>query len=349
MRRALTAVMLAGLALGPWTTDLAGAADAPAGTLAPPVATVPQVRLEPIRLVYRQVEGAFLKGPRGVFVDASRGQVYVADTQNDLIAVFSLNGQPLFAFGYNGELKEPTKAVPDDQGRIYVLAGRVLKVFNYRGEYLADFPFYGVDRKPVPTALTAHKGQIYIADSASTQILVYDSNQRLRRRLGDEGRLKSVTALAVAADGSAYVVDARAPMAIQVYDGDGKFLRGWGQHETGPQNFSLPSGIAVDGQGRVITVDMIRQQISVFTTEGIFQGRFGGLGTGAGAVAYPSDIAADGNGRLYVVERQGNRLQIFEERLVSPARRAAAPAARMPDAVKEELRRALRDVMKDQR
>lgn len=347
--RALTAFALAAIALGPCAARRADAAEAQAAALANAPATVTPVRLQSVRLVYRQVEGAFLKGPRGVFVDAKRGQVYVADTQNDLVAVFDLHGQPLFAFGYNGEIKEPIKAVPDDRGRIYVLAGQTLRVFNYRGESLGDFPFYGADRKPVPTALTAHGGQIYVADSASAQILVYDSDQRLRRRLGDEGSLKSVTALAVAEDGTVYVADARAATTIQVYGGDGRLLRGWGQHETGPQNFSLPSGIAVDGQGRVITVDMIRQQISVFTTEGVFQGRFGGLGTGAGAVAYPSDIASDGNGRLYVVERQGNRLQIFEERLVSPARRAAAPATRMPDAVKEELRRGLRDVMKDQR
>ncbi len=346
MTRGWTVAVVAWLTVGPGTIGLVAAVDLPAVPPARNGSGVAPVQLEPVRLVYRQAEGTYLKGPRGVFVDASRSQVYVADTQNDLVAVFDLNGQPLFAFGYNGEVKEPIKAVADDRGRIYVLAGRTVKVFNYRGEYLHDFPFYGVDKKPVPTAITARRGRIYLADGAGAQILVYDSEQRLLRRFGgDEGRLKSVTALTVDAEGTVYLVDASAPMALQVYSGDGRFLRGWGEHQSGPQNFSLPSGITVDGQGRVITVDMIRQQISVFTSEGAFQGRFGGLGTAPGAVSYPSDVASDGNGRLYIVERQGNRLQIFEQRAASPGRRAA-PAARTPDAVRDELRRALGDVVK---
>jgi NHL repeat-containing protein len=101
----------------------------------------------------------------------------------------------------------------------------------------------------------------------------------------------------------------------------------------------------VDGQGRVITVDMIRQQISVFTGDGVFQGRFGGMGSAPGAVSYPSDVASDGNGRLYVVEREGNRLQVFEERGERPGRKSA-PVSRAPDAVKQEMRRALGELLK---
>jgi DNA-binding beta-propeller fold protein YncE len=302
------------------------------------------VTFQPVSLVYRQMEGTYLKGPRGVFVDDARGDVYVADTMNDLVVVYSRDGVPRFAFGYNGELKEPIKAVTDDRGQIYVLAGRAVKVFNYRGEYLRDFPFYGLDRPAVPTAITAHKGELYIADATSGQVLVYDADFRLKRRFAGE-RVKSVTAITVSADGSVYLLDANGPTALQIYGADGTFIRGWGAHESGPQNFSLPSGIAVDGQGRVITVDMIRQQISVFATDGTFQMRFGGLGTALGSVSYPSDVASDTKGRLYVVERQGNRLQIFEPR--AETGRGARPAARSatPDAVRDELRRAFGEVV----
>src|SRR3990172_1886613 len=65
------------------------------------------ITLQPIRVIYRQIEGTFLKSPRGVWVDTSRNEVYVADTANDLIAVYDSAGLPLFAFGYNQELKEP--------------------------------------------------------------------------------------------------------------------------------------------------------------------------------------------------------------------------------------------------
>lgn len=302
------------------------------------------VTFQPVTLVYRQMEGTYLKGPRGVFVDEARGDVYVADTMNDLVVVYNRDGVPRFAFGYNGELKEPIKAVTDDRGQIYVQAGRSVKIFNYRGEYLRDFPFYGLDQPAVPTAITAHKGDLYIADATSSQVLVYDADLRLKRRFAGE-RVKSVSAMTVGADGTVYLVDANGPMALQIYAADGSFVRGWGAHESGPQNFSLPSGITVDGEGRIITVDMIRQQISMFTTDGIFQGRFGGLGTALGSVSYPSDIASDEKGRLYVVERQGNRLQIFDRRLDSGRRSRPAVGISTPAAVRDELRRAFGDVI----
>jgi DNA-binding beta-propeller fold protein YncE len=305
------------------------------------------VSFEPVGLVYRQMEGTYLKGPRGVFVDRARGDIYVADTQNDLVVVYDRNGVPRFAFGYNGEVKEPIKAVTDSVGRIYVLTGRTIKVFNYRGEYLRDFPFHGLDKPPVATAITADQNDLYVADATSGQVFVYDADHRLKRRFGEGGRIKSVAAMTVDTDGVVYLLDANAPMALQVYAPDGTFLRGWGAHESGPQNFSLPSGITVDGEGRVITVDMIRQQIAVFATDGTFQGRFGGLGSALGAVTYPSDVASDGHGRLYVVERQGNRLQIFEPRKTTS--RSRSTRERVPDAVREQLRQAIGDAVKDVR
>jgi DNA-binding beta-propeller fold protein YncE len=315
----------------------------------PASAALRPIRLQPSRLLYRQIEGTFLKGPRGVFFDQARGEIYVADTMNDLVAIYDRSGAPVFAFGYNGEVKEPVKAVVDGRGRIYVLGGapRTLRVFSYRGEFLHDFPFEGGAGKPVPTALGADtQGNVYVAESTTGQILVYDADQRLRLRFGagrdGSERFQSVSAIAIGRDGAIYVADARA-VPVQVYSAEGRFLRGWGEHTTGAQNFSLPSGIAVDGDGRVIVTDMLRQVVSVFTPDGRFLGRYGGFGSGPGALAFPSDVAADGEGRIYVVERVGNRLQVMEEQ-VAGGRRAPAPA-RMPERARDELRRSLGDFM----
>jgi tripartite motif-containing protein 71 len=329
-----------------------------------PAVTRPQpISLAPVRLVYRQVEGKLLRGPHGVFVDPTTGEVYVADTMNDLVAVYSRDGVPLFAFGYNGELREPIKAVTDGRGRIYVLTGigRAVKVFSYRGEYLEDFPFPGLDRPPVVTALTTDtSGNLYVADSASAQVLVYDADRRLALRVGEPagappsaerapgvpGRLQSPVAIALDRDGNIYVADAQA-VPVQVFARDGRFLRGWGERAAGAQNFSLPSGLAVDPEGRLIVVDTLRQTIMVFAPDGHFLGRHGGLGSGPGAVSYPTDVASDGNGRLYVVERAGNRMQIFEQRTAA-ARGAPAPRSSTGERAREELNRSLGDLLRKQ-
>ena len=352
--RAATTAAVAGLA---WLTLGAGpsapipAAQSPVTASADNGTAAGPVRLQPFRLVYRQVEGTYLKAPRGVFFDQARGEVYVADTMNDLVAVYDRDGLPLFAFGYNGEFKEPIKAVVDGRGRIYVLAGigRKLKVFSYRGEYLHDFPFHGVEGKAVPIALTADvEGNVYIADSTSGQILVYDADQRLKLQFGNEragdGRFRTVQALAVDRKGQIYVADAR-EMPVQVFSREGRFLRGWGEHSLGPQNFSLPAGLAVDADGRIIVVDTIRQVVSVFTPEGAFLDRFGGLGFAPGAMSFPTDVASDGERRIYVVERMGSRLQILDERAI--AGRRAPPAPRpVPPATRDELQRSLGELLR---
>ncbi len=359
--RAATVAGLCALVLpmfGAGPTTLVAAAPSPgapasAAAAAPPA--LAPIRLQPVRLVYRQVEGTYLKGPRGVFVDQARGEVYVADTMNDLVAVYDRDGAPLFAFGYNGEFREPLKAVVDGRGRIYVLAGigRKLSVFSYRGEYLYPFPFAGVEGKPVPTAITADaEGNIYIADATSGRVLVYDSDHRLLRRFGSgrdgEGRFQAVQAIAIDRQGQIYVADAQA-MPVQIFSREGRFLRGWGEHTAGPQNFSLPSGVAIDSEGRVIVVDMIRQVLSVFTPEGVFLGRHGGMGFAPGNMAFPSDVASDGERRLYVVEKTGNRLQIFDAQPGVNGGRPAGASRQTPAAVRDELRRSFRDAAGGQR
>jgi DNA-binding beta-propeller fold protein YncE len=317
-------------------------------------AALEQVRLQPFRLVYRQVEGTFLKGPSGVFFDQRRGEVYVADTMNHLVAVYDRDGVPLFAFGYNGEVKEPRRAVVDGRDRIHVLAGvdRKIAIFNYRGEYLHDFSFPGLDGKPVPTAITADiEGNVYIADATSGNILVYDAEQRLKLRFGAgrDGRslFQSVQGMAVDRQGQIFVTDAQG-IPLQVFSPEGRFLRGWGEHTAGPQNFSLPGGVALDSAGRVIVVDMIRQVVSLFTPDGLFLARFGGMGFAAGAMAFPADIASDGERRIYVVERVGNRLQILDEQPAVAGPRRQNGTQQVPRGVREDMQRSLKDLMRSQ-
>ncbi len=353
--RAATVAAVLGMApllLGAGPTTLVAAAPSQAPPERVAAAALSPIRLQPFKLVYRHMEGAYLKGPRGVFVDQVRGEVYVADTMNDLVAVYDRDGMPLFTFGYNGEFREPMKAVVDGRGRIYVLAGigRKLRVFNYRGEFLHDFPFAGIEGRAEPAALGADvEGNIYIADSTSGQILVYDQDQRLTLRFGSardgEDGFKAPQAISVDRKGQIYVADAQG-MPVQVFSRQGRFIRGWGAHATGPQNFSLPSGLAIDSAGRVIVVDTIRQVVSVFTPEGGFLGRHGGLGFSAGAMAYPTDVASDGDRRIYVVERVGNRLQILDQETVTLSSGTPAAADRqVPARAREDIRRSLVDLM----
>jgi DNA-binding beta-propeller fold protein YncE len=325
-----------------------GSPDPKAPSPAKPKA-ITAVLIRPMRVVYRHIEGTYLKSPRGVFVDNTRGEIYVADTKNNLVAVYDLNGLPLFAFGYNGELEEPVKAVADPAGRLYVLTGapRKLKVFNYRGEYLDDFPFGTAE--VAPDALTVDSQRnIYIADKVSKQILVYDSDYRLILKIGAKNGggsyFESVKGITVDPDGDVYVADATAVPAVLVFGPEGEFIRGWGEHGMGPENVSLPSGVALDGEGRVLVVDTIRQAILIYDRQGTLLQRFGGMGTAPGNMAFPADVATDGNAGIYVVERVGNRLQILKQNAAAP-RNGRASAQSRRKAMKKQVRRFIEDFL----
>jgi DNA-binding beta-propeller fold protein YncE len=278
--------------------------------------------LEPLRVIYQQLEGTYLKNPLGVFLDKTRSEVYVADTKNNLVAVYNRDGLPIFTLGYNKEFTEPNKAVVDARGRIYVLNGfpRKIMIFNYRGDYLGDLPDPKLAKETIPTALTVDKeGNIYVGDQESKQVVVYDSTYNLKQLIGQKpdgsSHFEAIQAIAIGADKMIYVADATAIPAIQVFSPEGKFVRGWGQHATGPESFSYPSGLTIANDGRVITVDSLRHVVAMFSPDGQLIGRFGGYGNQPGAVAYPTDAAVADDGRVYVVERVGSRLQIWEERL----------------------------------
>ena len=305
-------------------------------------------------LVYRQTEGEGFRKPAGVFVERETGEILVADMDRNLVTLFSRDGVPLFSFGYNGEVKQPIRAVADKLGRIIVLSGvpKKVRVFSYRGEPLGDFPFPGFEgaEQAVPTALTIDDaGHMYIADATSGQILVYDPEWRLRLRFGGHsqgpGGLRSVTAITVDAAGRILVADAQHTPAIQVFDAGGTYLRGWGEHTAGPMGVSLPSGIAVDTTGRILVADTIRQTITVFGPEGEFLFRFGGLGTGPGSLGYPGGLDADHAGRLYVTEAGNARLQIFEMVAAAGSGQRQRMPTTPPAREREEIRRGLGQIL----
>ena len=274
-------------------------------------------------------EGAF-RAPGGVFCDRETGEILVADTRNHRIGIFDANGLPLFAFGDREHLREPRRVAATRDGRILVVdndRSRV-KVFGYRGQFLQFLeppPVRG--QKAVVSALQVDAdGNVYVGDDAAGQIVVFDPDLRYRFRFAsrgdEEGQLKSVAGIAVS--GKVIAVVDHQSVPVQLFDRAGNFLRGWGAHEMGAENFSLPAGVAIDAKGRVVVVDALRHEIKLFQQDGKFIGRFGGLGAGPGNVTYPSDVAVDRQGRLVVSESVGNRVQILRE--VEPAEpRAVRP------------------------
>lgn len=116
-----------------------------------------------------------------------------------------------------------------------------------------------------------------------------------------EGEFSYPRAVALSADGLVYVADKTG--RIQRFDADGTWQLHWRMpvYKNGK-----PTGLTVDGKGRVFVADTHYHRVMVFDRDGSQIGTFGSRGPGAGQFELPTDVAIDGDGFIYVSEYGGN-------------------------------------------
>ena len=83
---------------------------------------------------------------------------------------------------------------------------------------------------------------------------------------------------------------------ILEFDTSGNFILQFGGTGSGPGQFQLPSGITVDGNGRVWVTDALLNRVQEFDSCGVLLRGFGFTGSAPGFLYQPYGIAAFGNG-----------------------------------------------------
>ncbi len=124
------------------------------------------------------------------------------------------------------------------------------------------------------------------------------------------GELQKPRAIAIDAHDQLYLVDMTA--RIQVYDADGKYLRGW---RTPVSVNGRPTGLTIAKSGRLLVPDTHYYRVLVYEPDGtpVEDATLGGVqGSGPGEFAFVTDVAEDSAGNLYVSEYGDNdRIQKF--------------------------------------
>jgi DNA-binding beta-propeller fold protein YncE len=131
-----------------------------------------------------------LSWPVGIAVDSSSGNVYVADTGNNRIQVFSSNGTFISRWGGygsgNGTFNQPARIAVDQKGHVYVAdtANHRIQVFSSNGTFISRLGSYGLMeenlRSPEGIAIDSSSGNVYVADTANHRIQVF-SNSTIRQ------------------------------------------------------------------------------------------------------------------------------------------------------------------------
>lgn len=268
-----------------------------------------------------------LRTPLGLAYDPASERLYLADTGHSRVLVYGKSGLLINSFKhwikyYDGTriLGEPWRLLPCDRGMVLVsdrLSDRVdlVDMFGAVAETIDVTAAVGGKNRAIPGAMARDAaGNLYLLEHSSSQVVVFDRAWRKLRSFGPkydpESRFKNLADLAVAPDGTTYVIDSVEDNVVRVFNPQGEMIREFARHGEKASDFHMPAAIALDGADRLWIADAFSQDVKVYTTTGQFLATFGGIGTNPGRFYFPSDIVVTDD-RLYVLERAGARCQAF--------------------------------------
>ena len=110
-----------------------------------------------------------------------------------------------------------------------------------------------------------------------------------------------------------FVCDFKSQRVLVLDRTTGALRRTIGQAGSKPGQFIRPLGIAVDQQGSIYVVDVMKCQMQKFTRDGKLVTNFGAISANAGGFVRPKHIAVDKDGQIYVVDAAFQNVQVFDQ------------------------------------
>jgi DNA-binding beta-propeller fold protein YncE len=213
----------------------------------------------------------------GVGVD-SNGKIYAADQGVGGVFIFDPQNKgrvELIGNGRQANFGMIAGLALDDDDRLFVsdTSLRHVVVFSPKHEQEAIF---GADVlvRPAGVAIDRENRFVYVADTGNDVVDVFDAdNYNLLRQIGKPSKKHDQTA---------------------------------------PGTFSLPEGVAVDGDGNVFVTDTFNDRIEMFDADAQFISAFGKNGDGPADFERPKGIAIDCDGHIWVVDATQNRVKVFD-------------------------------------
>lgn len=209
----------------------------------------------------------------------------------------------------------------DSQDRVYLHTrhGDRMMVYNSDGTFITKWGD-GVFKNA--HGLTIHKDVIYATDNGDSVVRIFDLDGNLKRTLGTKGVVSDTGYLrtaapykvnhnetvvriggpfncccntAVARNGDIFVADGYGNCRVHHFNADGKLIKSWGEIGSGPGQFRLVHGIAIDNDGTIIVCDRENDRLQFFDTSGKYLYEWTDI-------RRPTHAIVDKDGLIYVSE-----------------------------------------------
>ena len=261
-----------------------------------------------------------LNKPQGFCLDPDFSQIYVADTENDRVMIFSSEGHPIGQFLTSHPLNRPFDLVIGPNGMIYIsqIEKKTIDVFNKKGLWQTSIPKdpNGNEFEFTPGRMAFDlQGRLLVIDRNGSKVWAMTVEGKLLKKIYEapkEKKFTLLTGLTVSSRGKIFVASAQGLPVVMVMNPEGAHLFSFGRHGAlYDDSFSFPNSLAVDDKGKIWIVDAFRHTVKVFAPEGNYLFSIGELGEEPGSLMFPVDIHIDREGVVYVLEKGAGRLQAF--------------------------------------
>ncbi|MDL1967398.1 MAG: NHL repeat-containing protein [Deltaproteobacteria bacterium] len=281
------------------------------------------------QIINEDHEGSKLSYPGKVLVDSVKKEIYVVDSGNSRILIYTSDFYPLLSIDKIYGIDSPVGLAIDFEGYLFIAQSKNKKnkegrisVLNPCLGWMKDIYFEGFEGSDnfTPNSIAiSDRGYLYLTGNSYRGVVVMDKNGTFSHlltpvdRLGESPEEKAIICdVEIDNQGNIYLLSEDMGR-IYVYDSQERYLFKFGQKGGSTGKLSRPRGIIVDGSGeRIYVIDYMRHTANAYSGDGQFLFEFGGKGWGKGWFQYPADIAVDTLGNILVADTFNHRVQVLK-------------------------------------
>ncbi|MGV1101042.1 NHL repeat-containing protein [Thiovibrio sp. JS02] len=268
---------------------------------------------QPVVSIYSDADGKGFLHPEDVACGAE--EVIVADTGNDRLVLYSLDGNEVKFVSQvvASQLQSPIRVQRTSRGEIWALSSKTRRLlrFGADGQFLGNFEMKGAPdwAAVVPRSFRIDKeDRVYLLDIQGGRLLVSTLSGEFLRQIALPAEFGSFADFVVDSGGTLYLVDS---VNACVHSAGKEATSFSPLSKSLKEQMKFPTYIATDNGGTLYLTDQNGGRIVLLGLDGSHRGQKAGKGWNEGLFDYPVGLCLSGNGLAFVADRNNNRVQIF--------------------------------------